>query len=557
MKKKTILLLFILSILVFLLIPSFWRMLKPGIFSMHDFHVFRLFEFNLCLQDLHFPCRWAPDSAFQYGEPLFNFYGQFPYLLGEPFVIAGLSIINTIKFLFIFSLVGSAITMFFFVRYFFKSNLSAIISSILYVYAPYRAVDNFVRGALPESLAFIFFPLLLLFSLKYIKEEKFKDLLLFSLCLGLLIITHNLSFLMVLPFLAIFIAYFLTIEKKWFLLKNFILVSFLTLGLTAFYFLPVLFEGRLTTLGKTTQDYYNLRIHFTTLNQLLISDEWGYGASVWGTNDNLSFAIGYIQWITSVLVLLFIILTGKIKKYFYILLFIILGWFALFLTHGKSQPIWDLVKPMSYIQFPWRFLSMATLFFSITGGAAIALFKTRYLRILITTSVVILAIGINYTNFREDRWFYISDQEQFSGDRWQEQTASAVNDFWPIYGTKIPTKQAPEKPVFVKGDGKVIKFEKKSHSANATFFVSSKEAVVQFPIAYFDGWKASDPKVSIFPSGEFGQITTTISEGEHSISLNFTNTFIRTFGNLLSLVSFILLVLLFIKKSTISKKNED
>ena len=556
-KKEKSSVFFVLFLIFLLTIPSFLRMIRPGIFSMHDFHIFRLFEFHKCISDLVFPCRWAPDSGFAYGEPLFNFYGQFPYILGEPLVLAKLSILATIKMLFIFSLFGSAISMFFLTRYLFKSNLAATVSAILYVYAPYRSVDVWVRGALPESLSFVFFPLILLFFNKYVIEEKRRHLLIFSLVLALLVITHNLSFFMFLPFLAVWSIYFLTIKKKWSLLKNFVLVSFLTLGLAAFYLLPVIFEGKLVNLGKTTQDYYNFRAHFTTLNQLLISRIWGYGASQFGPDDKLSFSAGHLQWILSLLLLVFIAITRKVKKYFLVILFIAFGWFALFLTHGRSLPIWNIAKSVSFIQFPWRFLTMAALFFAIAEGSVILFFKNRILRIFVATVIIALTIGLNFSYFREDLWFNISDKEQFSGARWQEQIASAVNDFWPKYAEVVPNSQAPEIPVFLEGNGKVISFDKKSHSAAADVIVSTETAIVQFPIVYFDGWGSVDKRISkIYPSGNFGQITASIPQGEHLVSLRLTNTPIRALGNFLSLISVVILLVLFLKKNKNSRKNE-
>lgn len=540
--------------LIVLTIPSFWAMLRPGIFSMHDFHVFRMFEYHKCILDLVFPCRWAPDSAFSYGEPLFNFYGQFPYILGEPLALFGLSILTTIKILFIFTLVFSGISMFFLARYIFNSNIAGIVSAVFYVYAPYRAVDVWVRGALPESLAFVFFPLIILFLTRYIREEKFTSLLLLALFLAILLITHNLSFLMFIPFLAIWTIYLLAGEKKWHLLKSLMFGALLTIGLSAFYLFPVLFEGKLITLGKTTEEYYNFRAHYTTLNQLLISRAWGYGASQFGPDDNLSFSAGYGHWFLSLLILGFLFVTKQFRKYFYLALFATLGWFALFLTHGRSLPIWEILKPISYVQFPWRFLSMSTLFLSIAAAGITLLFKNRLFSIFLAVIIVVLTIFSNFSFFREDNWFYISDREQFSGSRWQEQIASAVNDFWPIYGSKIPNSEVESSPIFVEGEGKVLHFAKQSHSIQSKIAVISNEAIVQLPAVYFDGWKGS---VEIYPSGDYGQITARLPQGEHTIFLKFSNTPIRSLGNLLSLSTLILLVILFLKLSIFAKMKSS
>src|SRR3989344_4373688 len=117
-----------LLILLVLIIPTFSLMLPPGIYTMHDFHVFRQFEFAKCIATLTFPCRWAPDAGKGYGEPLFNFYGQFPYWIGEVIHLVGFSIINSTKILFALSLLLSGISMFFLARKFWGSG-GAFLSS--------------------------------------------------------------------------------------------------------------------------------------------------------------------------------------------------------------------------------------------------------------------------------------------------------------------------------------------------------------------------------------------------------------------------------------------
>src|SRR5258708_34907123 len=138
---------FFLLLIIVLAIPTFLQMLRPGIFSMQDFHYFRLLEFSKCVQDLQIPCRWAVDSGAGFGEPLFNFYGQFPYWAGEVFHLLTFSKIDSLKILFILSFVLSGIGMFFLSRKIWKNDLSALVSSIIYLYAPYRAVDVWVRAA--------------------------------------------------------------------------------------------------------------------------------------------------------------------------------------------------------------------------------------------------------------------------------------------------------------------------------------------------------------------------------------------------------------------------
>ncbi len=269
-------------IVILISIPSFYRMMQFGIHSMQDFHLFRLYEFDKCIRSLQIPCRWAPDAGLGYGEPLFNFYGQLSYAVGEIFHLLGASFVDSLKILFIFSLVGSGVAMFFLARHLWKNDWAALVSSLIYIYAPYRAVDVWVRGALPESLSFVLFPLIFL----SVEKRKF---LAFSFLLSALILTHNLSALMFLPVIAVWVFY----RRFW----KAIPAGILAIAVSAFYILPVIFESKFINLASTTQGYFDFRAHFLTLKQIFFNFYWGYGGSTWGDGDGLNLSVGLVQWI--------------------------------------------------------------------------------------------------------------------------------------------------------------------------------------------------------------------------------------------------------------------
>lgn len=393
----------------------------PGIHSMQDFHLFRLYEFDKCIKSFQIPCRWAPDAGLGYGEPLFNFYGQLTYAIGEIFHLIGFNFINSLKILFILSLVGSSISMFFLAKKIWKNDYAALVSSLVYLYAPYRAVDVYVRGALPEAFAFLLFPLIIL------SIEK-KNLFGFSLLFSALILTHNLSALMFLPVIIGWLIY----KKFW---KGF-LGGVFALGLSAFYVLPVIFESKFVNLGSTTQGYFDFRAHFTTLKQLFISKYWGYGGSTWGDGDGLSLSIGQAQWILPLLALLVVFLKRKLKNARALLLLIGLSFFFLLLTHNKTAFLWEALPFMAYIQFPWRFLAVALFCLSLSAGALIGFLGKREL--LISLVVILTVIGLNFSFFKEDIWYKVDDSYFFAGSEWDRQRAASIGDFWPNFGHEIP-----------------------------------------------------------------------------------------------------------------------
>ncbi len=475
--KKNIFLIFILILAV----PTFWRMLAPGIFSMQDFHFFRQFEFSKCVKIMQIPCRWSPDAGLGYGEPLFNFYGQLPYVIGELYHLLGGSIIDSVKFLFILSLLGSGISMFFLARKIWKNDFSALISSLVYLYAPYRAVDVWVRGALPEALAFVLFPLILL------SIEK-KSPLWFSILLSSLIITHNLSLVMFLPLLLVWIVY----RKFW---KS-IIGGIGAILISAFYVLPVIFESKYIDLASTTAGYFDFRAHFVTIYQIFISRFWGYGASTWGSGDGLSLSIGQIQWILPLIIFVVTLIKKKFFGNIKFLILFILGLFYIFLTHNQSTFIWTHIPGTAYIQFPWRFLGVATFCLALSSGAIVQFFEKQKGSLLIAIAIAVIAI--NFSFFHEDIWYKVNDSFFTTGTEWVRQRSASIGDYWPLFGHNIPSTPS---------NGKYIN--------------------------YFPGW------IGAIPDGS-GLIP--------AIGTKFIDTPVRSTGNIISIVTILVIAASVLKK---------
>src|SRR3989344_6341801 len=136
--KKT---LFVLALIT---LPSLLPFFNSQFFYTQD-HIFvaRLQQMSTALSDGHFPVRWVSDLRF--GEPIFNYYAPLPYYLGALIKLLGFNYIWVAKILFILSSFLSAVTMYLLCRKLFNQK-SAFLATALYIWAPYRAVDLYVRG---------------------------------------------------------------------------------------------------------------------------------------------------------------------------------------------------------------------------------------------------------------------------------------------------------------------------------------------------------------------------------------------------------------------------
>lgn len=539
MKKKFI----IPLVLILLSLPTLLPFFSGKFFYTQD-HIFvaRLHQMSAALMSGQFPVRWAPDL--RYGEPLFNFYAPLPYYFGVPISLV-FNFIQTAKILFILASIFSAFTMYLFCRKLFSKE-GALLATALYTYAPYRAVDIYVRGALSEAWAFVFFPLIFYSSLLLSERFNWKRILFLAISLSGLFLTHNVTAIMLLPFLLFFWLYLILKTKNWKIIFSFIISTVFSLGLSAFFLLPALFERQFIQTKYLLVGYFNFRAHFVAYKQLF-STFWGYGSSLWGPDDGLSFQIGIVHWI----VLGIAILTGyflrKNKKTLIFLTFLVLSFvFSIFLQHNKSAFIWEAIPLMAFIQFPWRFLAISVFIVSVSGGLVADYFKDRFKVVYII--LILMDVLFNFSYFRPKEYKDESFFDKFTNIERMQKGEDLTKDYLPIWvlSTEGERFNAPRAE---KGEIKVSDLTTSSTKLNFSVQVFS-DSLIEVPINYFPGWEV---KVNnrIYPQNapvENGLIRFELSEGNYKIDIDFKDTLIRKAGNIVTM-SFILIgAILFLRQ---------
>ncbi len=553
-------------ILIILVIPSFISLIRPGFFPMHDdLQAFRIHQMHECFKDLQIPCRWVPDMGYQYGYPQYNFYPPSVYYLGEAFHLIGFQFIDSVKIIFALGFLVSALTMYLFLRD-YLSKWSGVIGALLYTYIPYKAVNVYVRGALNEFWALAFYPLLFWSSWKIIKEGGRKNTAFFAIATFLILITHNLMTLIFLPVLGVWILLNVFLEKNYRSLINIILGGILGIGLAAFFTLPVTFEQKYAHLETLVGGYFDYRQHFVSLYQLFISNFWGYDSSVWGLDDGLSLSAGLVQVLAAGFAFTVALLSYKKFKKLSITIFILfaLELFTLFMVHQRSSPIWTFFEDtLEFVQFPWRFLSVSTFLLSTISAIGIFMiqkldFKTFKIKAYILYSLVLLiACSVLYLQFfRPNKWYDISDVDKFSGISWEKQLTISIFDYLPIYALFPPTSAAPENPETLEGLAEFKSFKKGSDYKSWEVDIL-ESSLLRAPIFDFPGMKVFidgnivDHWNSDCRNQEFclGLVTFEVPQGRHNVLIKLTNTPIRNVGNILTVLSFIILIILLFPKS--------
>lgn len=217
------------------------------------------------------------------------------------------------------------------------------------------------------------------------------------------------------------------------------------------------------------------------------------------------------------------------------------------MTHNKSSFIWEYIKILAYIQFPWRFLSVVIFSSSLLGGYFIFIFKGK-VRYLFATIFSLLAILLNWQYFKPEHFYFnLTDKELLSGQNFIDQQKGALLDYLPKTALE-PRELAPVVPYVVSGKAEIFDFINKSN--RWTFKTNAaSESKMEIPVFDFPGWTVfvNGKEVVHTNDNVLGRIGVTIPEGRSNIEGRFKNTPIRILGNTLTGLSFILLVLIYAK----------
>lgn len=543
---------------VLIIVLSFFAirpLLLNGFFPMHDdTQASRVFEMANALKDGMFPVRWSADLGFGYGYPIFNFYAPLAYYTGAVINLLGLNPLDATKAMMILGIILAGISMYLLAKEFFGKP-AGLFAGLLYLYAPYHAVNIYVRGDVAEFYAYGYIPLVFWGLYKIYKENLYKHVFWVALFFALVIISHNLTAFMIAPFYLLF-SIFLFIKNK----KNVNLFIALGLGvlLSSFYWLPAILEMNYTNVVSQIGGGANFRDHFVCLSQLWTS-QWGFGGSTKGCVDGISLMVGKYHILLSLLSI-FAIITFLLKRNFkgleketiqVLIMFFSFLLLSIFLMLSVSQFIWDSLPVMEYIQYPWRFLLIASFSTSFLSGGLFLLLK-QYVNYRIYIIIILLAYAaVVFLNFK-----FFSPQTILAKDSSDYVSQTALN--WNI--SKITSEYMPKKFIkpqnmsqvadfkSVENDNiKLENYDKKTNRIELNLRTTQNTNVV-IPLAYFPAWKAylNGKEVSTTESPKGTSLN--LVAGRNNLVFSYKETKTETIGNILSISGIVLLALGIIKR---------
>ncbi len=517
---------------------------------------------------IHFS-RWVPDLAFGYGYPFFVYREPgplyavlFPHLLGFPMPAAS-------NLFYALTILAAGWFMFLWVRD-IAGTRAGLVSAAAYMAAPYLLMDALVRGNAPESMALPLFPFLLWMGRRWIINGSPVPFLLGALGLALLSLSHNISILIFVPTLLVYLtAIGLINQLSWkSLLGRLVLLFGLGLGAAFFYTGGALLEMDQVTLSQSTVTRNNdFHFNFASLNEIL-SPAASEDPNL--VNPPLPIRLGWAPFILALIG----VTTPFWKRWinneqrWHVVLMTFGAAIYLFMAMPISLPLWENLPLIDFVQFPWRFVGRAALPISFLAGMPFMLApaekrdmqRRRILNVVTGAAVALLileAIPALYPRYcEEDAFPTIVDVHGY------ESVTGLVGvdpegSYFPRTVQKRPqgspletdyqqgkTPQRFDRSVLPEGATAEVAYQ----GLGATVALNSPEPfTARYLSFFFPGWAAAvdGQAVTITPSDPEGLITFPVPEGEHTVTVSWQSTPLRSALTFLSILALAGVILLF------------
>lgn len=536
-----------------------------------------------------FPVRWMPDAAYGLGYPFFSYYAALPYYLAGLFVLVGVDILTAIKAVQTLGFIAAALAMYGWMQNLTSNRWAAWLAAVAYTFAPFHLVNVYVRGdSLSEFWAFVWYPLVL-WGLDGIGKSASQRIGKLQVCkyasvqvaamvlaYGGLVLTHNISAFIFTPFA------FLYLWMRWFRRdighRSLVLShcsSLIGILLAAWFWLPAIVELKYVQLGPSVgispEDYFHYSQHFRAFNLVQWTPLFDYSVAPDLTGRS-PFAMGLAQ---AVFAVLGVWATTRVRPCRW---FILLGLLiSTVMITPLSRPLWDYLPFLSVVQFPWRFLSVQALFAAAATGqiANQRIGESANFRLVIGHRLLAILIAVllgasTLLSLHPERLYIGADEvtaerlqlyELFTGNigttiryEWLPNMANPR----PFTSDMLIDPEAPPRAIPLEAavlDAALIERQ----PTHQTWRVWGEGGGIAFPLHYWPGWEAwvDSERAEAWPVEGSGYLALEVPPGEHTVVLRLGRTPVRAVGEIVSLVTAAMLLVVTAVQAARRRVNEE
>ncbi len=222
---------------------------------------------------------------------------------------------------------------------------------------------------------------------------------------------------------------------------------------------------------------------------------------------------------------------------------------AVLMSLPISVKIWEIVPDFAYIQYPGRFITYAVFGLSVLAGGLFIFIKSKVFRMIAGVVAVVLLLWFNIKLFMP-QYLYDKPSAAFETDTELKWRVSKISDEYlppdfvkPTNINDIPTEAITSTP----------NFNVTTSIDTATYaryiILAGRDHNLTVKRTYFPGWKYILNGKEVLPKVAGGLPEFFIPQGNYTFEISFTNTLVRTLGNIISLLTIVFIIVYYGKKT--------
>jgi 6-pyruvoyl-tetrahydropterin synthase related domain len=503
--------------------PFFWM----GIPSGHDFefHVFSWMEvLGQWKQGIVYP-RWAALAHWGYGEARFLFYPPASWTLGA--ALAALLPWKLVPGAYCWiALTAAGASMYRCAREWLTAP-DALFAAAFYAVNPYHLVIVYWRSAYAELLAAALLPLLLLSVLR-LRQPGARAVPWLGLTLAAAWLTNAPAALMI-HYSAAGLAVLMAVEERsWRLLVRAAVAVVVGLGLASFYLLPAIIEERwinigevfgagvrpqdnflFTTISDVDHNRFNMLVSYLALVEIGVMGLAIWRSRAWRLRETRSW-LHLSVW----------------------------GGVTILLMFSVANPLWQYLPKFRFIQLPFRWL--------LCLNAALALLLAMAVRHWLTRALVVAALlsvlWIVGHRIQAPWWDHASDIQEMNEAMLDGTGNEGIDEYVPAGADPYELKQ--DLPRVTDRSGKAVPRQMVEWGPMQKHFIvqTSQPANLTLRLFNYPAWQVTvnERPVATRTTEVTGQMVIPVPAGKSEVRIRFHRTLDRTLGNMVSMISVIL-----------------
>jgi len=507
------------------LAPFLWK----GIPSGHDFefHMFSWIEVvSQWKQGIMYP-RWASLAHWGYGEARFIFYPPASWTLGAALgVILPWKLVPGAYIWITLCLAGAS--MFRLARE-WLSPRDALFAAAFYAVNPYHLVIVYWRSAFAELLAAALLPLFVLAIIR-LKQPGIRPVLTLSMVLCAAWLTNAPAAVMVHYSAAAIAVTLAVVERSWIPLRKTALAVALGVGLASFYVIPAAYEGKWVNIGEVLAPGVRPQDNFLFTN---IPDPEH------NQFNRLVSTVAAVE-IGAVVAAIWFSRKWRSEQRVPWALLATWGTAAALLMLSPTNPLWQHLPKLRFVQLPWRWLLCLNAALAILLAASARRWRARVAAYLVLIAVVVWGAY----RIQQPWWDSAADVQEMRDDVADAAGYEGTDEYVPLGADPYElNKDLPEVAAEHKETTRVEVREWGAASKQITVR-TDRPQLLTLRLFNYPAWEVTvnGERVEAKTTDVTGQMRIAVSPGSDDIRIHFGRTPDRTIGGWISLLSLVVML---------------